>query len=620
MFLRHTYLFTSLLITAALPTSSAAAQDTYGGPVQLSADQVHLQDVDVYQYRYRNWQNANWGQWGSISIGSLVQNIPDTRRRILIWFDPSVLTERVPHIERVEFCMKTQGLRTDPDNPIRLFRVTEPWNEGLGTYHTGQVEPNAPANMTNWNQQPSWDANRVWARQRLVHEGDVQIWVWDITELVREWLAVTHGNFGFVLVGEGEGTRSFFQSFSSSESTREDLRPMIVVNGGRGPAVTDPEPNPTSDLLLHFDFTQEPDRNQVSDLSGKGHHGIIHGAEWVENKGLYLDRRGDYVEVPHNSGMHSDRQLTIVVDCTPLSYNNAWSNLIWKGNNPDCTGNCENREFSIWLGMNGFVYFAATSKEGVGKGQTVVQTPPGSYDQGAVITALIDSDSRLMKVYIDGVEYAAGTFSPTGIRTSEGSFFIGGPSDKLQSHYFNGYVRSVRIYGRTLELNEIRAMTRPKTRNRLMAQDLYLPDNAVIRGQWGSAIPMNEDVHFQKCDRQNLERGFRIQNGLFAHPGNRGPSEIVFEHDGSEAKLSGFATVLDCAPRCGRSGSVQFIIDGDGRLLWESGLIKQADPAQPFRIGLEGIHELRLIVNDGGNGNQEDWAAWLNLNLDNARN
>jgi hypothetical protein len=435
-------------------------------------------------------------------------------------------------------------------------------------------------------------------------------------------LTVRHGNFGFVLVGEGEGPRSYFQPFSSAESTREDLRPSIVVNGDGGSVVVGPGPNPgsTSDLLLHYDFTRKPSRNQVTDLSGKGHHGIIHGAEWIGDKGLYLDRRGDYVEVPNTPLLHADRGLTIVVDCTPFSNNNAWANLIWKGNYPDCTRSCENREFSIWLGRNGYLHFTATAKDGVGKGQTVVETPPGSFEQGAVITALIDSDARSMKVYIDGVEYAAGSFSPSGIRTTEGSLFIGGPAEKLQQHYFHGYVRSVRIYGRVLELPEIRQMTRPKTRDRLVKQDLYFPDNAVIRGQWGSAIPINEDVHFQKCDRNNLERGFRIQNGLFAHPGKRGPSEIIYEHDGSQAVLSGYATVLDCLPSCGRAGSVKFIIEGDGRVLWESHLIKQADPGKPFRVGLGGIRELRLIVNDGGNGNGEDWAAWLNLDLESTVN
>ncbi|MDJ0837947.1 MAG: DNRLRE domain-containing protein [Acidobacteriota bacterium] len=622
MRLRPDSIFKSaLLIIAFSIANPLAAQPSASGAVEFTADEVHLQDTDVYQYRYRNWENADFGQWGSMSIGSRVQNIANTRRRILVWFDPLVLSARIPHIQRVEFRMKTTDLRDNPPNPILLYRVSEPWVEGLNTYHSGTVEPNAPPHVTTWNQQPDWDARRVWARHQTTRVGDIYVWTWDITELVREWLAFRHGNFGFILVGEGEGSRSYFQPFNSSESSKDYLRPTIVVNGDGGPIVVGPgpEPGPESDLLLHFDFTRKPNRHQVTDLSGRNHHGIIHGAEWIGDKGIYLDRRGDYVEVPHPD-LHSDQGLTLVVDCTPLSYNNAWSNLIWKGNYPDCTRNCENREFSLWLSNNGYAHFTATSKDNVGKGQTAIETPPGSFDQGAMITAVIDSGAGLMRIYLDGVEYAAGPFSKAGIRTSEESLFIGGIAEKVLGQYFHGYIRSVRIYGRALELDEIRGMTRPKPKNRLVAKDLCFPDNAVIRGHWGSAIPINEDVHFQKCDRNNLERGFRIRNGMFTHPGNRGPSEMIYEHDGSEGVLSGYATVLDCVPSCGRAGTVKFIIEGDGRVLWESGLIKQADPGKPFRIGLGGIRELRLIAEDGGNGNGEDWAAWLNLELESSIN
>jgi len=89
----------------------------------------------------------------------------------------------------------------------------------------------------------------------------------------------------------------------------------------------------------------------------------------------------------------------------------------------------------------------------------------------------------------------------------------------------------------------------------------------------------------------------------------------VYYHDGSALTLSGYATVLDCLHYCGRAGSMEFIVVGDGRELWRSGPIFQKAAGAAFSINLAGVRELRLVVTDGGNGNAEDWGAWLNLEV-----
>jgi len=64
-----------------------------------------------------------------------------------------------------------------------------------------------------------------------------------------------------------------------------------------------------------------------------------------------------------------------------------------------------------------------------------------------------------------------------------------------------------------------------------------------------------------------------------------------------------------------RAGSMEFIVVGDGRELWRSGPIFQKAAGAAFSINLAGVRELRLVVTDGGNGNAEDWGAWLNLEV-----
>lgn len=59
-----------------------------------------------------------------------------------------------------------------------------------------------------------------------------------------------------------------------------------------------------------------------------------------------------------------------------------------------------------------------------------------------------------------------------------------------------------------------------------------------------------------------------------------------------------------------RPASVDFTITGDGRKLWESGLMKEGEAAKKVDIDLRGVKRLSLIVGDGGNGIDNDHADW----------
>ena len=58
-------------------------------------------------------------------------------------------------------------------------------------------------------------------------------------------------------------------------------------------------------------------------------------------------------------------------------------------------------------------------------------------------------------------------------------------------------------------------------------------------------------------------------------------------------------------------GSVEFIVRGDERVLWRSGVMRGKDPAREVRVTLNGEKELVLEVTDGGDGNSSDHANWL---------
>lgn len=58
------------------------------------------------------------------------------------------------------------------------------------------------------------------------------------------------------------------------------------------------------------------------------------------------------------------------------------------------------------------------------------------------------------------------------------------------------------------------------------------------------------------------------------------------------------------------SPSMIFKILLDGEEVFNSGLMKYDAPIQFVSIDLEGARELKLVVNDSGNGNWRDHAAW----------
>lgn len=99
-----------------------------------------------------------------------------------------------------------------------------------------------------------------------------------------------------------------------------------------------------------------------------------------------------------------------------------------------------------------------------------------------------------------------------------------------------------------------------------------------------------------------LASGGRVfAHGFYAHA----PAKHVWNLDGAWKTLKGSAGMAD-----GFQGSVQFIIEGDGKTLWQSPVVKSGEP-QPFEVDLGGVKQLTLRTGDAGDGKRGDWALWL---------
>jgi alpha-galactosidase len=65
----------------------------------------------------------------------------------------------------------------------------------------------------------------------------------------------------------------------------------------------------------------------------------------------------------------------------------------------------------------------------------------------------------------------------------------------------------------------------------------------------------------------------------------------------------------------GGRGSVEFIVSGDGKLLWKSGVLIGGQAAVPVDVDISGVKILGLRATDGGDGESDDHADWADAKI-----
>jgi alpha-galactosidase len=61
----------------------------------------------------------------------------------------------------------------------------------------------------------------------------------------------------------------------------------------------------------------------------------------------------------------------------------------------------------------------------------------------------------------------------------------------------------------------------------------------------------------------------------------------------------------------GHDPAAEFVVIGDGKKLWTSGIMRLGNEAKPCSVDLTGVKKLELLVTDGGNGNYYDHVDWV---------
>jgi hypothetical protein len=99
--------------------------------------------------------------------------------------------------------------------------------------------------------------------------------------------------------------------------------------------------------------------------------------------------------------------------------------------------------------------------------------------------------------------------------------------------------------------------------------------------------------------------GKTYQRGLGVHA----PSDITFELGG---EIKRFSCLAGADSGGGQVDSVQFVVRGDNKKLFESKIMTADDDAVKIDLDVSGVQELSLIVNPVDQGSW-DWADWIDV-------
>ena len=116
-----------------------------------------------------------------------------------------------------------------------------------------------------------------------------------------------------------------------------------------------------------------------------------------------------------------------------------------------------------------------------------------------------------------------------------------------------------------------------------------------------------------KTDQDITGQPITIAKRTFAHGvGTHAASKFRVDLGGHATRFLAQVGVDDSA---GGQGSVEFIVFGDGNVLWRSGVMTGGQPSRPVDVDLTGVKILGLRVTDGGDGASNDHADWADAKI-----
>ena len=140
------------------------------------------------------------------------------------------------------------------------------------------------------------------------------------------------------------------------------------------------------------------------------------------------------------------------------------------------------------------------------------------------------------------------------------------------------------------------------------AETVWLDDLNLAAATQGWGDPHKN----QSVDGHTLTIGGKT----FAHGfGTHAIGALRISLDGGAQKFSASVGVDD-EVNTNPASSVEFIVRGDGKMLWQSGVMKAGDAAKDCAVNLDGVKLLVLEVGDAGDGINFDHADWADAKIE----
>ena len=200
-----------------------------GPEVGKPARRNPIADAYVYAYAYRNWNKANWGAYRLMAGWHPTGG----KSRAFLKFDLSGVAQK--RFTRAKLRLYLNHAAGTPILKLGVHRVTSPWKEGQGTYHSGKVEKPAGPGEISWVHQPTFEKSPA---ASFSPGGKANMYVEvDVTELVKGWLSGT-ANHGLVITPVGINAKESVYGFLSREEKDKAKRPVLFIQSATEPVVT----------------------------------------------------------------------------------------------------------------------------------------------------------------------------------------------------------------------------------------------------------------------------------------------------------------------------------------------------------------------------------------------
>lgn len=110
--------------------------------------------------------------------------------------------------------------------------------------------------------------------------------------------------------------------------------------------------------------------------------------------------------------------------------------------------------------------------------------------------------------------------------------------------------------------------------------------------------------------KENDAAGVAYPNSFGMHSN----AVLSYPVKGRFLRITGHAGLPDYT--AGTKGSVVFVIEGDGRILWTSPVVRGGEPALDVNVPIAGVDTVTLKINDAGDGISHDHGFWSDLRFE----